>query len=86
MYSPKIMEDLIPTIYKTAKNRRTKMTTLVNQILEKCLNEVSGINDTESPTDGNEHNETFSDLGIVIYFHNQQDIRRAYRNVSNLKA
>ncbi len=38
MYSPKIREDLIPKIYQVAKAKKVKMTTLVNQILEKVLN------------------------------------------------
>jgi hypothetical protein len=38
MYSPKIIEDLIPKIYQMAKAKGIKMTTLVNQILEKVLN------------------------------------------------
>ena len=38
MYSPKIREDLIPKIYQVAKARKVKMTTLINQILEKVLN------------------------------------------------
>jgi hypothetical protein len=38
MYSPKIREDLIPKIYQMAKAKGIKMTTLVNQILEKVLN------------------------------------------------
>jgi hypothetical protein len=38
MYSPKIREDLIPKIYKMAKARKVKMTTFVNQVLEKVLN------------------------------------------------
>ena len=43
MYSPKIREDLIPKIYKAAKARKIKMTTLVNQILEKAIKEEDGI-------------------------------------------
>jgi hypothetical protein len=39
MYSPKIREDLIPKIYQVAKVKKVKMTTLVNQILEKVLND-----------------------------------------------
>ena len=38
MYSPKIREELIPKIYRVAKAKRTKMTTLVNEILERALN------------------------------------------------
>jgi hypothetical protein len=42
MYSPKIREDLIPRIYQVAKAKRIKMTTLVNEILEKALNGGGG--------------------------------------------
>ncbi len=38
MYSPKIREDLIPKIYLLAKAKRTKMTMLVNSILERAIN------------------------------------------------
>ena len=41
MYSPKIREDLIPQVYRLAKAVGVKMTTLVNQILERALNEIS---------------------------------------------
>jgi len=40
MYSPKINEDLIPRIYKLAKVKGIKMTTLVNEILRKALDEM----------------------------------------------
>jgi len=42
MYSPKIKEKLIPKIYKLAKVRGIRMTTLVNEILRKALNEIEG--------------------------------------------
>lgn len=41
MYSPKIRDYLIPQIYQLAKAAGVKMTTLVNQILERVLNEIS---------------------------------------------
>lgn len=40
MYSPKIKEELIPKIYKIAKIRGIRMTTLVNEILAKALNKM----------------------------------------------
>lgn len=40
MYSPKISEDLIPRIYRLAKVKGTRMTTLVNIILEEALNKL----------------------------------------------
>jgi hypothetical protein len=39
MYSPKIREDLIPRIYRTAKGAGLAMTTWVNQVLEQALSE-----------------------------------------------
>jgi hypothetical protein len=39
MYSPKIKEELIPKIYRLAKVRGIRMTTLVNEILRKALDE-----------------------------------------------
>jgi hypothetical protein len=35
MYSPKISEALIPTLYRMAKDRGVPMTMLVNQIIDK---------------------------------------------------
>ncbi len=43
MYSPKIREDLIPDIYRLARAVGLKMTTLVNEILEKVLTELSDL-------------------------------------------
>ena len=48
MYSPKIREDLIPEIYRLAKAAGVKMTTLVNQILDKVLNEISWLEAEEA--------------------------------------
>jgi hypothetical protein len=53
MYSPKIKEDLIPEIYRAAKALGLRMTTFVNQILERVLNEVSVFEDQETASDGN---------------------------------
>jgi hypothetical protein len=37
MYSPKIRDDLIPRIYRRAKERKKPMTTVVDEILRKNL-------------------------------------------------
>lgn len=37
MYSPKIREDLIPRIYRVAKNDSVPMTVWVNQTMESAL-------------------------------------------------
>jgi len=37
MYSPKISEDLIPQLYRMAKDRRTPMTRLVDGIIRQAL-------------------------------------------------
>jgi len=39
MYSPKIREDLIPRIYRVAKDAGLAMTTWVNQVVERALPE-----------------------------------------------
>ncbi len=39
MYSPKIREDLIPEIYRAAKQAGIAMTVWVNQAIEKALRE-----------------------------------------------
>lgn len=39
MYSPKIKEELVPQLYKMAKQRKIPMTKLVNEILETALDE-----------------------------------------------
>ncbi len=41
MYSPKIREDLIPRIYRAAKEARLPMTAWVNQAVEKSLPEAA---------------------------------------------
>ncbi len=40
MYSPKIKEELIPTLYKEAKNKGEPMTKLVNDIIKDYLLKV----------------------------------------------
>ena len=41
MYSPKIRDELIPKIYEIAKAKGIRMTTLVNEIIEKALGEMN---------------------------------------------
>lgn len=41
MYSPKIREDLVPRIYKEARNANLAMTTWVNQVIERALPDQS---------------------------------------------
>jgi|WetSurMetagenome_2_1015567.scaffolds.fasta_scaffold00300_17 hypothetical protein len=41
MYSPKIDERLIPTLYRIAKAKGIKMTTLVNSILQDALRKTA---------------------------------------------
>ncbi|MCC7213185.1 MAG: hypothetical protein IT451_15245 [Candidatus Brocadia sp.] len=44
MYSPKISEELIPKLYRLAKSKGVKMTTLVNEIIEKAIYETETTN------------------------------------------
>ena len=37
MYSPKISEDLIPRIYRAAKEQKVPMTRWVNRVVEEAL-------------------------------------------------
>jgi hypothetical protein len=37
MYSPKISEELIPRVYRAAKEARLPMTTWVNRVVERSL-------------------------------------------------
>jgi hypothetical protein len=39
MYSPKIRDDLVPRIYRMAKAAGVHMTTWVNEVLERALDE-----------------------------------------------
>lgn len=41
MYSPKIRDELIPKIYEIARAKGIRMTTLVNEIIEKALDEMN---------------------------------------------
>lgn len=43
MYSPKISDDLIPTLYRMAKTKGIAMTKLVDQILRAALAPQSGL-------------------------------------------
>ena len=43
MYSPKISEDLIPHLYRMAKDRRVPMTVLTNQIIKQFLDKIKVI-------------------------------------------
>lgn len=53
MYSPKIKEELIPEIYRIARTKGIRMTTLVNEIIEKTLSEINN-----NPSDeGNKQKE-----------------------------
>ena len=63
MYSPKIREDLIPKIYQVAKARKVKMTTFVNQILEKVLNGGGELEDKEVVSNIKEFNLSKTDVG-----------------------
>jgi hypothetical protein len=47
MYSPKIREDLIPRIYRAAKEAKLPMTTWVNQVVECSLPETAAQQQTE---------------------------------------
>ena len=48
MYSPKIIPELIPKLYRKAKERGIPMTRLVNEILSDRLNDDSGQTQEES--------------------------------------
>ena len=37
MYSPKISEDLVPVLYRAAKDKKTPMTRLVDGIIRQAL-------------------------------------------------
>ena len=47
MYSPKIREDLVPRIYRAAKEAKLPMTTWVNQAVEKSLPETATQQETQ---------------------------------------
>ncbi len=50
MYSPKIREEYIPTLYKIAKQRKQPMTSLVNAIISDALSKIH-VEDTEDKQD-----------------------------------
>ena len=50
MYSPKVDERLIPTLYRLAKERKVPMTRLVNEILWDAL-----ANSFEDPAGAGKH-------------------------------
>jgi len=43
MYSPKISEDLIPRIYRAAKQQKIPMTRWVNRVVERALPQTDRI-------------------------------------------
>ncbi len=57
MYSPKIREDLVPRIYRAAKEKKLPMTAWVNQAVELCLRETAPQPqpDTERKEDNHEY-------------------------------
>jgi hypothetical protein len=48
MYSPKIKPELIPRIYEIANARGIHMTTLVNDVLRKALDEMKDVENKQS--------------------------------------
>ncbi len=53
MYNPKIRDELIPKIYEAARAKGIRMTTLVNEIIEKALGQMNN-----NPSDeGNKQKE-----------------------------
>lgn len=53
MYSPKIDEGLIPTLYRLAKEKKVPMTRLVNELLRSAIGECD-----EDPPDNESPNES----------------------------
>ncbi len=53
MYSPKIRDDLIPRIHKTATEAGVPMTTWVNRVLERALDSLEPIQKGGISDDGN---------------------------------
>jgi hypothetical protein len=49
VYSPKIKEELIPILYQMAKAKKTRMTTLVNEIIQKGLDEMGSADGCPEP-------------------------------------
>lgn len=62
MYSPKISEDLIPKIYRLAKVKGTRMTTLVNIILEEALNKLESETCIKEPCKGQGRSYTQNEI------------------------
>lgn len=60
MYSPKIDEGLIPTLYRLAKERKVPMTRLVNEILREVLDES-----LEDPVGARHHPEGHSSESLT---------------------
>ncbi len=48
MYSPKIKPELIPRIYEIANTKGIHMTTLVNDVLRKALDEMKDVENKQS--------------------------------------
>ncbi len=48
MYSPRIKPELIPRLYEIAKTRGIHMTTLVNDVLRKALDEMKYVENKQS--------------------------------------
>ncbi len=57
MYSPKIRDELIPAIYRMAKEARVPMTAWVNRLIEKALSE-NGRSGDKRNADGPENGST----------------------------
>ena len=47
MYSPKIKEDLIPVLYRLAREMKIPMTRLVSSLIEKAIEEIERSKDHE---------------------------------------
>ena len=47
MYSPKIKEELIPVLYRLAREMKIPMTRLVSSLIEKALAEIERSKDHE---------------------------------------
>lgn len=48
MYSPKVKEEFIPYLYKSARNQKKHMTTLVNEMIKEGIErELNAVNETE---------------------------------------
>ena len=64
MYSPKIKEDLIPHLYKLAKQENKPMTTVVDEILRKGITKrVAAVHQLGNDIVSNEVKKTADDGG-----------------------